>query len=95
MDLDLLALGDPAFDLACWAADWIIEHQRADLTAATTTLLEGYRAAGGEIPELPRLAAFTAAELVCRAGSSLRRLEKGAAEKARFALEAAERVART
>lgn len=89
MDLDLLALGDPTFDLACWAADWIVEHGRADLDAAATALLEGYRSAGGEVPERTRLAAFTAAELVCRAGSTLRRLEKGGVEKARFALEAA------
>jgi hypothetical protein len=89
MDLDLLGAGDPAFDLACWAADWIVEHERADLDAAAGLLLEGYRSAGGTPPPPARLAAFTAAELVCRAGSTLRRLERGASQKARFALEAA------
>ena len=89
MDLDLVGAGDPAADIACWAADWIIESGRADLEAATATLLDGYREAGGRAPARTRLAAFTAAELVCRAGSSLRRLEEGAIEKAGFALDAA------
>jgi hypothetical protein len=92
MDLDLLGAGDPAFDLACWTADWIVEHERADLAAASGSLLDGYRSAGGLPPPMPRLAAFTAAELVCRAGSTLRRLEKRALAKARFALEAAHRI---
>ncbi len=92
MDLDLLGAGDPAFDLACWAADWIVEHERVDLAAASAALLEGYRSAGGTPPSMTRLAAFTAAELVCRAGSTLRRLERGASAKARFALEAARQI---
>ena len=92
MDLDLLGAGDPAFDLGCWAADWIVEHERADLEAASSLLLDGYRSAGGAPPSPARLAAFTAAELVCRAGSTLRRLEKGAVEKACFALEAAGQI---
>jgi aminoglycoside phosphotransferase (APT) family kinase protein len=92
MDLDLLGAGDPAFDLACWIADWIVEHERADLEAAAAPLLDGYRAEGGTPPPSARLAAFTAAELVCRAGSTLRRLERGAVAKARFALEAARQV---
>lgn len=92
MDLDLVGAGDPAADLACWAADWIIEHERAELDAATSALLEGYRSAGGIPPARAHLAAFTAAELVCRAGSTFRRLEQGASAKARFALEAARRI---
>jgi len=93
MDLDLLGAGDPAFDLACWTADWVIENQRADLDAASDELLAGYRDAGGTPPARARLAAFVAAELVCRAGSTLRRLELDGAEKARFALESAGRIA--
>lgn len=89
MDLDLVAAGDPAFDLANWIADWLIEHERIDLDGASAELLEGYAAAGGQIPGREALSAFTAAELVCRAGSTLRRLEKGGVEKARFALSAA------
>jgi hypothetical protein len=89
LDLDLLGAGDPAFDLGCWIADAIVESQRPDLEAASAALLEGYRSAGGQPPERARLAAFTAAELACRAGSTIRRLEREAVEKARFALEAA------
>ncbi|MSR62113.1 MAG: hypothetical protein EXS08_06690 [Planctomycetes bacterium] len=94
MDLDVLGAGDPAFDFACWAADWIVEHERADLERALGPLLEGYRSTGGTPPSAARLAAFTAAELVNRAGSTFRRLEKGANEKARFALEAAQDLGR-
>jgi len=92
MDLDLVAGGDPAFDLANWCADWIIEATRADLEGASDELLAGYREAGGQPPERRTLIAFTAAELVCRAGSTLRRLEKGGVEKARFALAAAREI---
>jgi hypothetical protein len=91
LDLDCLAAGDPALDLACWAADWIVEHERVD-AAAAGELLEGYRSAGGAPPAPAHLAAHVAAELVHRAGSTLRRLEEGAVAKARFALEAAARV---
>ncbi|NOT30813.1 MAG: phosphotransferase, partial [Planctomycetes bacterium] len=92
MDLDLLAAGDPAFDLANWIADWIVEHERVDLAAAADELLAGYSSTGGTPPERAHLAACTAAELVSRAGSTLRRLERGAIEKARFALGAAWRI---
>jgi Ser/Thr protein kinase RdoA (MazF antagonist) len=95
MDLDLLGAGDPSFDLACWAADWIVERARVDLEAALEALLAGYRAAGGVAPARERLAAFTAAELTCRAASTLRRLERGGVEKAGFALEAARLLAGT
>ncbi len=93
MDLDLLAAGDPAYDLANWIADWIVEHERVDFEAAASELLAGYRSAGGTPPERAYLAACTAAELVSRAGSTLRRLEQGALAKARFALEAAHSLA--
>jgi aminoglycoside phosphotransferase (APT) family kinase protein len=93
MDLDCLATGDPAADLANWAADWIIEHERADLEAATGELLDGYRAAGGTAPERSHLAAHVAAELVNRAGATFRRLEKDAPARARSALEAAAKLA--
>jgi hypothetical protein len=93
MDLDLVAAGDPAYDLANWIADWIVEHERVDLARAGDELLDGYRAAGGTPPERALLLACTAAELVSRAGSTLRRLEQGAVEKARFALGAAREVA--
>lgn len=92
MDLDNLAAGDPAADLANWIADWIVEHERVDLAAASEELLEAYRAAGGIVPERAHLHAHVAAELVNRAGSALRRLEKGAVAIARFALRAAQQV---
>lgn len=93
MDLDLLAAGDPAYDLANWIADWIVEHERVDFEAASSELLSGYRSAGGTLPENAHLTACTAAELVNRAAATLRRLERGAVAKARFALEAAKRLA--
>ena len=93
MDLDCLAAGDPAFDLASWIADWIVEQQRLDLDAAGAELLGGYRSGGGLAPERARLAAWVAAELVRRAGSAIRRLERRAVEKARFALESAAALA--
>ncbi len=92
MDLDLVAAGDPSGDLANWIADWIVEHERVELESAAAELLAGYRSAGGEPPEPAHLGACVAAELVSRAASTLRRLEQGAAEKARFALDAAWRV---
>jgi len=92
MDLDLLGAGDPAFDLACWIADAIVETRDVALESAAGELLEGYRAAGGDVPGPQRLAEFVAAELVCRAGSTVRRLELGAVDKALFALDAAQRV---
>jgi len=92
MDLDNLAAGDPAADLANWIADWIVEHERVDLAAASGELLEAYRAAGGTVPERAHLQAHVAAELVNRAGSALRRLEKGAVAIASFALRAAQQV---
>ncbi|HEX6884661.1 MAG TPA: phosphotransferase [Planctomycetota bacterium] len=92
MDLDCLAAGDPAADLANWIADWIVEHERVDLAAASDELLAGYRSAGGALPDPAHLHAHVAAELVHRSGSALRRLERGAIAIARFALEAARRV---
>lgn len=93
MDLDCLATGDPLSDLGSWSADWMVEHQRVDLDAAAGALLAGYRSGGGRAHERAQLATWTAAELVRRAASSLRRLEKDAIEKARFALEAAHELA--
>jgi aminoglycoside phosphotransferase (APT) family kinase protein len=92
MDLDCLAAGDPAADLANWIADWIVEHARVDLEAASGELLEAYRSAGARAPEPAFLAAHVAAELVNRACATLRRLEQGAIPKARFALESARRI---
>jgi aminoglycoside phosphotransferase (APT) family kinase protein len=92
MDLDCLAAGDPAADLANWIADFLVEEQRIDFAAASDELLSAYRAAGGSPPERAQLQTHVAAELVNRAGSALRRLEKGAIAKARFALEAARRI---
>ena len=95
MDLDCLAAGDPALDLADWIADWLVEQERADLDSAGAELLDGYRTGGGNAPERARLAAWVAAELVDRAASSIRRLEKGAVEKARFALQSAAALSRS
>jgi hypothetical protein len=92
LDLDCLAAGDPASDLANWIADWIVEHERVDLAAASEELLATYRAAGGRVPERAHLHAHVAAELVNRAGSALRRLERGAVAIAAFALRAAREV---
>jgi hypothetical protein len=92
MDLDCLAGGDPASDLAHWIADWIVEHERVDREAAATDLLTAYRAAGGTVPEGAHLWAHVAAELVNRAGSALRRLEKDAVAIAGFALRAAQQL---
>jgi aminoglycoside phosphotransferase (APT) family kinase protein len=89
LDLDCLAAGDPLSDLANWIADWIVEHERVDLDSAAAELIAGYRSGGGTPPEPTRLVAWVAWELVKRAGSTLRRLEKSAIERARFALESA------
>jgi len=92
LDLDLLHAGDPTRDLACWIADWVIESGR-DAAEGARTLLDGYRAAGGAVPDERHLWALVATELVDRAASTVRRLEEGAVERALTALETARALA--
>jgi len=94
MDLDCLAAGDPAADLANWIADWIVAHERVSFDEPAAPLLAGYRASGATPPERAHLVAHVAAELVNRAGATLRRLEQGAIAKAGFALRASRELAR-
>jgi aminoglycoside phosphotransferase (APT) family kinase protein len=94
MDLDCLAAGDPAADLANWIADWIVASERVHFDGPAAALLDGYRSAGATLPARGHLLAHVAAELVNRAGATLRRLEQGAIAKARFALQASIEVVR-
>ena len=69
------------------------EEQRIELDPPAAPLLDGYRSTGATPPERAHLRAHVAAELVNRAGATLRRLEQGAIAKARFALQASTRLA--
>jgi len=95
MDLDCLAAGDPAADLANWIADWIVAGERVSFDEPAAALLEGYRSTGATPPAREHLRAHVAAELVNRAGATLRRLERGAIAKARFALQASLAISST
>lgn len=94
MDLDCLAAGDPAADLANWIADWIMAQERVAFDEPAAALLDGYCSTGATPPARAHIVAHVAAELVNRAGATLRRLEQGAIPKARFALTASTELAR-
>lgn len=89
LDLDELAPGDPARDLASWIADHLSCDRHGDPRAAAGALLEPYAAAGGDPPEPAHLCAWVARELVARAAAGLRRLEVGALDQARELVELA------
>jgi len=87
LDLDGVAGGDPRRDLASWIADHLFEQPEASLAAASLPLLEGYRSGGGRPFEIDDLRAHVCRALVERAAASIRRLERGAIERARGTLE--------
>ncbi len=89
LDLDSLGGGDPLRDLASWLADHLDEVPGADLERALVPLRAGYGAALDE----RRLRVFVADELVRRAAASIRRLERGAIERAIRTLERARSLA--
>ena len=92
LDLDRLALGCAADDLATWIADHIEAHPDADLDEASVELLGGYRSGGGVLPSRSHLEASTSAALVRLAAGGLRRLQEGAIDRAHVLLECAHRI---
>ena len=92
LDLDELRPGEPAIDIANWAADVVVVEDRP-WREGVEPLLAGYRAAGGEPPTDGRLAACVAAALVQRAAAACRRLEQGAEETAARLLARAREIA--
>jgi hypothetical protein len=88
IDLDRLALGDPATDVASWIADALFENEDADYEAAAAPLLEGYRPSGARL-DPNRLRHCVADELTRRAAAAIRRLEQGAVERAERCLRRA------
>jgi len=89
LDLDGVAAGAPRGDLASWVADHLLEQPEASLADASLPLLEGYQAGGGHRFEIDDLRAHVGRALVERAAASVRRLERGAVERARRTLERA------
>lgn len=94
LDLDCLTQGDPALDLASWIADHLHEREHATFTEAADPLLEGYALGGGARPDAELLRRLVACELASRAAASMRRLERGALERAARSVERAESLAR-
>lgn len=93
LDLDSLGAGDPASDLASWLADEVArvgDPGIASAGAERDALLAGYARAGGRLPEPAALAPAIALALVRRAAGGLRRLERGAGERAAELLALAE-----
>jgi hypothetical protein len=86
LDLDRIAAGDPARDLASWIADAFVDGGALDLDAAGGDLRAGYLAGGGAWPDAEHLRHLVADELRGRAAAALRRLEVGAVSKARRCL---------
>jgi aminoglycoside phosphotransferase (APT) family kinase protein len=82
LDLDRLAPGQPADDLASWIADALAAQPELSLADAGALLLDGYAAAGGDPPAPRALAACVAVVLVARAAAVLRRLQAGAVDEA-------------
>jgi aminoglycoside phosphotransferase (APT) family kinase protein len=78
LDLDRLSAGDPARDLANWIADHLFEDEDLGFEAAAQELLEGY----GATLDADHLRRRTADELTRRGAAAIRRLEKGALERA-------------
>lgn len=93
LDLDALAVGDPALDLASWVADALVAREDQGLEAAAAPLLEAYASAGGRPPGSPHLARLVACELVRRAAGQVRRLQQGALERAALLVERARALA--
>ena len=94
LDLDCLTQGDPALDLASWIADHLYERAGNDFADASEPLLEGYALAGGAQPDSRFLRRTVACELAARAAASMRRLERGALDRAELALGLAGDLAR-
>ena len=88
LDLDEIRAGVPEEDLADWIADALSEQRQLELSEAAAPLFEGYREAGGRI-EGDRLRALVCEELLERAVAGMRRLERGAVERARALIERA------
>ena len=93
LDLDLLAPGDPIADLASWVADHVSARRDVGFEEARAPLIDGYRAGGGDPVSGGRLAGAVAWTLAHLAAGSIRRLERGAEEKARELLERARAIA--
>ena len=100
MDLDELALREPAVDLSSWIADQLVVElvaegrpEEADVTRLAAPLLDAYGLAGGVVPDPDRLASHVALHLVHRAAGACRRLEQGAEDTAARLLQAARRIA--
>ena len=93
LDLDLVGPGDPIRDLASWIADQLLEGGAISPTGAAAALLDGYRSAGCPPVNRSRLWASVARQLVSRGAAAIRRLERGALEKATTAIHWASELA--
>jgi len=93
LDLDGLGAGDPARDLATWIADHLALDEAVDFERASGPLLAGYRAGGGEAPEPAHLGDCVVWALVQLAAGRVRRLERGAVERALALLRRARSIA--
>jgi len=89
LDLDLVGPGDPLRDLASWIADELLEGGAPAPVKAGAELLGGYRSAGCPPVDRTQLGAWVARQLIARAAAAIRRLERGALEKATAAMELA------
>ncbi len=94
LDLDRVGVGDPLRDLASWIADHLDEDPGTSFEAAAFPLLECYEESGGLEVDPRRLELLVADELVLRGAAAIRRLQAGAVEHARRALEHAREIAR-
>ena len=94
LDLDAVGVGDPRDDLASWIADHLVEHPADSLASASEPLLRGY---AGEMPgpgvRVDELVAPVGRALVERAAAGIRRLERGARERAIELVERARTLA--
>lgn len=80
LDLDELRVGPPIVDLAAWQADAFVENGAR--APSCDALLSAHRAAGGPSVDPVALAHATGFALMERAAAAIRRLERGALEKA-------------
>lgn len=93
LDLDRLARGCAADDLATWIADYLEAHSTVEFEEAAAELLGGYQSGGGVLPTREHLEASTSAALVRLAAAGLRRLQEDGLARAQVLLRCARRIA--
>lgn len=93
LDLDEVGVRDPTLDLASWIADAVVEAPESDAEAVAAPLLAGYARSAPASPSWPQLRVRVAEALVARAAAGLRRLDRGAVERAASLLQRAHALA--